>query len=426
MIMPNSNQQPNPKRIRPSLASVIKEVVTMKCLENFCSDFEPMVRKVVQEEVENAVRRLCSPSSAMISSSSLLKTHNSCHGRPPALSLIFRQKLAVQIFTGTRILAEDGATPLEIMLVDTSGGSGLIPAALPFPVKLEVVVLDGDFPPDGEVAGPWTTHDFNKNVVKERTGKRPLLAGDSFVSMTDGSAHLSNNIEFTDNSSWIRCRRFRLGARVVHAGNAAGGQSVNIREAITNSFMVKDHRGELYKKHYPPALDDDVWRLKNIGKDGKFHKKLASNGVNTVQHFLQLSEIDCNKLRSILGGGMSDKMWDVTYKHASTCEIGNKLYISQGDNYILFLNPICQVVRANVDGQIFASAYNHLTIHQKGYMANLVKNAYQNWSSLQEYDVGHEPALLTQGEFIDEYPNTHQQTITRVCTDEPEEFFNRL
>nr|GMD52067.1 protein SAR DEFICIENT 1-like [Ipomoea batatas]GME12153.1 protein SAR DEFICIENT 1-like [Ipomoea batatas]GME12782.1 protein SAR DEFICIENT 1-like [Ipomoea batatas] len=424
MMMPNSNQQPNPKRIRPSFASVIKEVVTMKYLDNFCSALEPMFRKVVQEEVENAVRRLYSPSPAMISSSSLLKTHNSFHGRLPALSLIFRQKMAAQIFTGTRILSEDGANPLEIMLVDTSGGSGLIPAALPFPIKLEVVVLDGDFPPDGDVAaGPWTTHDFNKNVVKERTGKRPLLAGDAFVSMTDGFAHLSNNIEFTDNSSWIRCRRFRLGARVVHARNGAG-ESVDIREAITNSFMVKDHRGELYKKHYPPALDDDVWRLKNIGKDGKFHKKLASNGVNTVQDFLKLSEVDCNKLRTILGGGMSEKMWDVTYKHASTCEIGNKLYISQGDNYTLFLNPICQLVRAIVDGQIYASGYNHLTIFPKGCMANLVKNAYQNWSSLQECNVVHEPALLTQGDMVDEYPDTHHQTITRVC--QTDDYFNRI
>lgn len=192
----------------------------------------------MQEEVENAVRRLCFPSPMI--SSSLLKNHSCSHDRA-ALSLIFRQKLAVQIFTGTKILAEDGASPLEIMLVDTSGG-GLIPTSLPFPIKLEVVVLDGDFPPEGDVAGPWTSEDFNKNVVKERTGKRPLVAGNLFVTMTDGVAHLPGNAEFTDNSSWIRCRRFRLGARVVQVSNA--GESVDIREAITNSFMVKDHRGE--------------------------------------------------------------------------------------------------------------------------------------------------------------------------------------
>lgn len=62
---------------------------------------------------------------------------------------------------------------------------------------------------------------------------------------------------------------------------------------------------------------------------------------------------------------MSEKMWDVTYKHASTCEMGNKLYISQGDNYTLFLNPICQAVRAIVDDQVYDSVNNHLTIHQK-------------------------------------------------------------
>lgn len=56
----------------------------------------------------------------------------------------------------------------------------------------------------------------------------------------------------------------------------------------------------------------------------------------------------------ILGSGMSDKMWEVTYKHAKTCEMGSKLFMARGPNYTLILNPICQVVRAIIDRQIYA------------------------------------------------------------------------
>lgn len=56
----------------------------------------------------------------------------------------------------------------------------------------------------------------------------------------------------------------------------------------------------VYKKHYPPALDDDVWRLEKIGKDGAFHRKLSAEGINTVQDFLQLSVIEPSKLRKVI------------------------------------------------------------------------------------------------------------------------------
>jgi hypothetical protein len=55
----------------------------------------------------------------------------------------------------------------------------------------------------------------------------------------------------------------------------------------------------VYKKHHPPMLDDEVWRLEKIGKDGAFHKKLQSNGVNTVQDFLKLSLVDPQRLRGV-------------------------------------------------------------------------------------------------------------------------------
>ncbi|KAK9278517.1 hypothetical protein L1049_028084 [Liquidambar formosana] len=49
------------KRTRPSLASVIGEAVMVNSLQNFCSTLEPLLRRVVSEEVEQGLRR-CSRS----------------------------------------------------------------------------------------------------------------------------------------------------------------------------------------------------------------------------------------------------------------------------------------------------------------------------------------------------------------------------
>jgi hypothetical protein len=75
--------------------------------------------------------------------------------------------------------------------------------------------------------------------VKERTGKRPLLTGELNLTMRDGIAPIGD-IEFTDNSSWIRSRKFRVAVRIAPGTN----QSVRVREGMTEPFVVKDHRGE--------------------------------------------------------------------------------------------------------------------------------------------------------------------------------------
>ena len=55
----------------------------------------------------------------------------------------------------------------------------------------------------------------------------------------------------------------------------------------------------VYKKHYPPALNDEVWRLEKIGKDGSFHKRLNKSGIGTVEDFLRLVVRDSQRLRSV-------------------------------------------------------------------------------------------------------------------------------
>lgn len=151
------------------------------------------------------------------------------------LQLQFNNKLSLPIFTGGRIEGEDGSV-ITIALVDAMTGQVVV-SGPESSMKVEIVVLEGDF--EGAEEENWTYEEFKSNIVKEREGKRALLTGDALVELNKGIGAIGE-LSFTDNSSWTRSRRFRLGAKVVE-GCFSG---MRIREARTEPFMVKDHRGE--------------------------------------------------------------------------------------------------------------------------------------------------------------------------------------
>jgi len=155
------------------------------------------------------------------------------------------------IFTGSRIVDTDG-NPLLVVLVDKNDGQ-TVRTSLPHPIKLEIVVLDGDFPSNSDNNESWTSEEFNNRIVKERTGKRPLLTGELNLTMRDGIAPIED-IEFTDNSSWIRSRKFRVAVRVAPGTN----QTVRIREGMTEPFIVRDHRGECEYFLYQNLMFDSL------------------------------------------------------------------------------------------------------------------------------------------------------------------------
>lgn len=70
----------------------------------------------------------------------------------------------------------------------------------------------------------------------------------------------------------------------------------------------------------------------------------------------------------ILGVGMSEKMWEVTVKHATKCVMGNKMYIFRGPHFELFFTPICQLMKAVINGQTFPtrdiSNYNKVRVYE--------------------------------------------------------------
>lgn len=151
------------------------------------------------------------------------------------MQLRFINKLPSTIFTGSRVEAEDGA-PLQIILIDASTNN-IVRSSPLSSIKIELLVLNGEFGSDDQE--DWTEKEFNNYVVREREGKRPLVTGEINITLREGVGSLGD-VVFTDNSSWIRCRKFRLAARVV----AKAPSEVRIREARSEPFVVKDHRGE--------------------------------------------------------------------------------------------------------------------------------------------------------------------------------------
>ncbi|XP_059659656.1 calmodulin-binding protein 60 B-like [Cornus florida] len=370
---PSASEEGQPDKKRPALASVIVEALKVDSLQKLCSSLEPILRRVVSEEVERALAKL---GPAKLNGRASPKRIEGPDGRN--LQLQFRTRLSLPLFTGGKVEGEQGAS-IHIVLLDANAGH-VVTTGPESSVKLDVVVLEGDF--NNEDDDVWTQEEFESHVVKEREGKRPLLTGDLQVTLKEGVGTLGE-LTFTDNSSWIRSRKFRLGLKVA-SGFCEG---IRIREAKTDAFTVKDHRGELYKKHYPPALGDEVWRLEKIGKDGSFHKRLNKAGIHSVEDFLRLVVRDMQRLRNILGSGMSNKMWDVLVEHAKTCVLSGKLYVYYPDdvkNVGVVFNNIYEF-SGLISGEQYYSA-DSLSDSQKVCVDALVKKAYDNWMHVIEYD----------------------------------------
>ncbi|XP_056171729.1 calmodulin-binding protein 60 D-like [Syzygium oleosum] len=350
--------------------SRIRNTLKEELIPKICSSLEDTSRRVVREELEHASSQ----------SAQLVRSSGKCRKKDEVrnLQLQFKTRLSLPLFTGQKLEGEHGA-PIVVILINANTGD-IVESGPESSVKLDVVVIDGDFKKEDD--DYWTKEEFEKYVVKEREGKRPLLTGNLEVILKGGTGVLGE-LAFTDNSSWNRSKKFRLGLRV------SPGYCENIRicEAKTEAFTVKEHRGESYKKHYPPASDDEVWRLANIAKDGSSHKRLNEAGIYKVEEFLRQLSMDSKKLRNILGKGMTDKKWKVLLDHAKTCTLNGKLYVYYHDNesdHAVILNNVGQLSGLAVNG-VFCTI-DRFSPQQKDYADRLAKKAYENWNDVRQFD----------------------------------------
>ncbi|KAI3684552.1 hypothetical protein L6452_33776 [Arctium lappa] len=359
-------------RKRPSFRNAVLEVMKFCTIHKYVEPvLEPLIRRVVREEVEVALEK------------HMANMKWGCENEiesflPRSLQLQFLSSLSLPVFTGTRIEGGD-CNMLKVALIDAHTGK-TVSNGIESSAKVEIVVLEGDF--DDDVDDNWTLEEFNAMIIRERRGKKPLLSGNTLLNLKEGIG-LVGDLYFTDNSSWTRSRRFRLGARVVD--NCDG---IRVREAKSEAFVVRDHRGELYKKHHPPYLSDEVWRLEKISKDGAFHKRLHKENVKTVKDFLVLFFLDPEGLRHILGPGMSTKMWEVVVEHATRCVIDdNKLYLycpqSQKKDGVVF-NIVGQVLGLLSDCKYVVS--HKLSETEKIEAHKLVISAFHHLDKVLSYD----------------------------------------
>ncbi|XP_022640724.1 calmodulin-binding protein 60 G-like [Vigna radiata var. radiata] len=327
--------------------------------------FERFFRKVVREELERRIQDYL-PARAWFDQI------GGDTSRASPFELRFTNKLPDIIFTHSNVISED-KTPIQIALFDVRDQSVVNVGPLSS-AKVEICALNGEFGFSG--SEDWTEGEFNVNILRERDGRRPLLNGDRLITLKNGVGCI-NKVMFTDNSRWIRSRKFRLGAKVIQTTS----NEANIKEGRSEPFVVKDYRGESYKKHHPPSLKDDVWRLKQIAKDGKIHKRLSLQGIHTVKDLLRLYTTNPSLLLEKVGN-ISKRSWMSIIEHVKTCVIDDdETFLYQEQSTSLIFNSIYVLVGVSFDGQNYVSP-NTLSSDEKLVVEIMKQHAYQNMDNL--------------------------------------------
>ncbi|CAN4086145.1 unnamed protein product [Withania somnifera] len=288
----------------PNMEKMLEVMVIQTFNRVLKPTFEELIRNVVKHELELAEQKL------------LFAKGNSEKDiqapKPRSLKLKFLTDVSVPVLTGVEIKGE-GGNAIELALVDDNTGE-IVDSGTEASAKVEIVVLRGEFGDDD--GGNWLAEEFCSNVVREREGKKSLLAETVHVRLHKGIVSL-NKIRFAHSSFYMKMGTFRLGARVVDTFN-----SIQVKEARTESFTVKDGRQLYYEKHDPPSLVDGVQRLKNIGRRSK--NRLQDKNVDTVEDFLILLLKDREQLKCVLN--MKPKMLEETISHAQRCIINERIY----------------------------------------------------------------------------------------------------
>uniref|UniRef100_A0A0E0FD29 Uncharacterized protein n=1 Tax=Oryza meridionalis TaxID=40149 RepID=A0A0E0FD29_9ORYZ len=220
--------------------------------------------------------------------------------QPPRYKLRFSNGLSNEVFTKKGICDVNGES-LKISVHVNNPQEACSHRLLS--AKIRVVVLDGDFNKNDQ--GCWTSEEFRNHIVRPRDKVGAVLTGELELSLKNGEAYI-HDATFVDNSKFMR------------SGS---------------------------KKHEIPSLDDDVWRLKKISKDGVFHDALKQSGISNVKEFLRLYYTDEPALRKILIKA-TDKVWTTIIEHAKKCDPGRELYsfLPENRNVVLFFNSIHQIV----------------------------------------------------------------------------------
>lgn len=300
----NSEDELLPFFSSPTMKKLLEVMVIQTFDRILKPKLENLIRNVVKHELELAEKKFLTAKG---------NTEKGIHApKPRSLKLKFLTKVSDPVLTGVEIKG-GGGKYIEVALVDDNTGE-IVESGPEASAKVEVVVLKGEFGDDD--GGNWTAEEFCRNIVSEREGNKSLLAETVHVRLDKGVGSI-DKVRFTHSSIYMRTGMFRIGARIGDTFN-----NVQVKEARTESFTVKDGRQQYYEKHDPPSLSDGVHRLINVGRGSK--KNLRIENVNTVEDFLILLLKDHDRLRCVLN--LKPRQLEETINHARRCIINERMY----------------------------------------------------------------------------------------------------
>lgn len=159
-----------------------------------------------------------------------IQLNNDQNEEATKFELRFLNQIASTIFTNKEIETKNGDA-LQVALIDANNYNAIVSVGPLSIAQIEVVVLDGD-----------SDEFINQSILSQRDGKRPLIVGNDLKLCLKNGVGFIKSLSFTDNSSWLRSKNFRLGIRIVKDKSSA--KFPRIGEAVSQPFRVLDHRGE--------------------------------------------------------------------------------------------------------------------------------------------------------------------------------------
>ncbi|CAN6356461.1 unnamed protein product [Urochloa humidicola] len=259
--------------------------------------------------------------------------HATADGSNTNIRLCFQNGLKPPIYTDEKITSENNAAiKLAMFQGDQVVTSGALSQA-----KIEILVLRGDF--SNKCRDNWTEDDFDKHIVQGRDGQ-DIVLGTAWL--TNGEVELGE-IRFKEGS----CRKkVIMAARVCKSEMTSG----RVQEAIMKPVTVLDRRNKPNEKRHPPRLDDELYRLEEISRDGVYHRRLKEAKIYKVEGLLKVLNEDHNKLRKILKMEKQENSWSKLIEHARECVLEDrqelKRYQSEEGDVVLFFNCVHDLIGA--------------------------------------------------------------------------------
>ncbi|XP_048528709.1 calmodulin-binding protein 60 F-like [Triticum urartu] len=339
------------------------QALMMRQLENFEEKMEAKLENL-EEKLEGKLGNLEEKMESKSQEVELARFHSNRHAdkhprsepyqegatlsEPNAnIRLRFLDGLKTPIYTD-KIIASESNAAIRIGVFD---GDKMINEGPLSKAKVEILVLRGDFCSDGQES--WTEEEFNSHIAQGRHRQGSVLGGDCSAWLNNGEASLGK-IRFREGSSRTPSRKFIVGGRVC-TNRKIGG--IRVQEAVMEPVTVLDRRNEANEKRHPPRLDDEVYRLEEISKDGIYHRRLKDAQIFKVEDFLKALNKDADELREmVLQIKKRSNAWERMVKHARECCLADrpelKAYHSVDGNVVIFFNCVHDLV-----GAIFYGVY---------------------------------------------------------------------